>query len=363
MEKQKVRIGFVGAGFMGQMAHLRNYVALPDCEVVALAEMRPRTGREVATRYGIPRLYANHAEMLAKEKLDGVVCAQPFDVHAALLPEIYGRVKNLFTEKPLAIGVEAGARLAAEALQTGTVHMVGYHKRSDPATIYARHLIEQWKTSGEMGELRYVRITIPPGDWIGGGDFGHINMAEPMPPVVREPPLTDLPGADAEKSVWQWEGPAGEYVRFINYYIHQVNYMRHMLDEPYRLVFADTRGVLLAVESASGITGTIEMAPYRTTIDWQENILVAFEKGYIRIHLPAPLVSNRAGVVEVLRDPGHGVTPETIVPILPCVHAMRQQAAIFLKVCRGEIKPPCDAAEAVEDLKIARDYIRLWKGI
>lgn len=363
MGKQKVRIGFIGAGFMGQMAHLRNYLALPDCEVAALAEIRPRTGRLVAARHGIPRLYADHAEMLAKEELDGVVCAQPFDVHAALLPEIHGKVKHLFTEKPLAVGVEAGARLAAAAARAGTVHMVGYHKRSDPATVHARRMIEDWKASGEMGRLRYVRITMPSGDWIAGGDFGHIGVAEPVPAVAREPPPADLPGADAGKSIWQWQDAAGDYIRFINYYIHQVNYMRHMLGEPYKVAFADRDGVLLAVESASGVTGTIEMTPYRTTLDWQETVLVAFEKGYIRIRLPAPLAANRAGTVEVLRDPGNGVTPETVVPTLPWVHAMRQQAMNFIKVCRGEMSPPCDAAEAVEDLKIAREYIRLWKGV
>ena len=41
---------------------------------------------------------------------------------------------------------------------------------------------------------------------------------------------------------------------------------------------------------------------------------------------------------------------------------MRQQAINFVKVCQGQVKPPCDAAEAVEDLKIARDYIRMYEG-
>jgi hypothetical protein len=47
-----------------------------------------------------------------------------------------------------------------------------------------------------------------------------------------------------------------------------------------------------------------------------------------------------------------------------CIHPPNPTfAAInFVKVCRGEMAPPCAAAEAVEDLKIARDYIRMWKG-
>jgi len=41
---------------------------------------------------------------------------------------------------------------------------------------------------------------------------------------------------------------------------------------------------------------------------------------------------------------------------------MRQQAMNFVRAIRGEIKPPCEAHEAMEDLKVAREYIRLLKG-
>ena len=60
----KVRIGFVGVGAMGQMAHLRNYVDLDDCEVVAIAELRAETARLVARRYGIEKVYPSHGAML-----------------------------------------------------------------------------------------------------------------------------------------------------------------------------------------------------------------------------------------------------------------------------------------------------------
>jgi predicted dehydrogenase len=362
---KKVRIGFVGVGGMGQRAHLRNYLTLPDCEVVAIAEIREQTGQLVAKRMGVPKVYASHKEMLAAEKLDGVVASQQFDTHATLLPELYGRVKHVFTEKPLAVGVQAGEMLAGLAASTGTIHMVGYHKRSDPATIYAMDVINGWKKSGEMGKLKYVRILMPAGDWIASGLIGVLNAGDKAgQTVAREAAaMTDLPGAENGVVAWKWQGIAGEYVKFVNYYIHQVNYMRHMLGEPYNVVFADKSGVLLAVESQSGVTGTIEMTPYRTTVDWEESILICFEKGYVKIELPAPVAINRPGRVEVFADPGNGVVPLRTTPSLPWVHAMRQQAMNFVKVCRGEMAPPCTAAEAVEDLKVARAYIRLFKGV
>src|SRR5207244_7374742 len=95
----KLRIGFVGAGRMGQLAHIRSYALLhEECELVALAEPRPRTAELVAARYGIGRVYRDHRELLESEQLDGVVAPQKFTHHAALLPELYPHVRHLFTE-------------------------------------------------------------------------------------------------------------------------------------------------------------------------------------------------------------------------------------------------------------------------
>ncbi len=345
---EKVRIGFVGVGGMGQMAHLRNYVTLDDCEVVALAELRPKTAQLVARRYGVENVYGDCREMLDAHELDGVVACQQFATHFALLPELYPRTKHLFTEKPLAVSVEAGEKLARAAADAGCVHMVGYNKRSDPAVIAAKEIIDAWRASGEMGRLKYVRIAMPPGDWISGGFTGLLDGGDDRPALDREPPCDDM-----DKDTYE------RYVRFVNYYIHQVNLMRHLLGEPYKVAYADPSGVLLAVESESGVAGAIEMAAYRTTVAWEESALVAFERGYVRIDIPAPLATNRAGTVEIYRDPGDGATPERVSPTLPWIHAMRNQAVNFVKVCRGEMDPPCDAVEAVEDLKVARDYIRM----
>ena len=346
-----IKLGFIGVGNMGQAAHLRNYASLPECEVVALAELREQTGQRVAERYGVPRVYRDHRDMLASEKLDGIVCIQPFTRHGQLLPEVLRAGVPLLTEKPLAASVETGERIVRAARDAGTWHMLGYHKRSDPATMAAKAEIDRLKQTGELGALRYVRITMPPGDWIAGGFNDLINAGDVMPSLPDDLPPSDM-GAEAFK----------DYVRFVNYYIHQVNLMRHLLGEPYRVVFVDKRDVLLVGESTSGVTCTIEMAPYHTTVDWHENALVAFERGFVKLDLPAPLVLNRAGRVEFFRDPGNGAQPQRFVPDLPPVHAMRQQAIHFVRAIKGEMPPMCASAEALEDLRVARECLRLKRG-
>ncbi|MDF1512638.1 MAG: Gfo/Idh/MocA family oxidoreductase [Anaerolineae bacterium] len=352
MRNDIVKIGFVGVGSMGQCAHLKNYVSLDDCEVVALAEIRENLGKKVATRYNVPHVYPSHSEMLANEKLDGIVASQPFNRHGVLVKDLVKAGIPVFTEKPLAASVAVGEEIVKAVKASGTWHMVGYHKRSDPATRAAKKEIDRLKSTAELGKMTYVRILMPAGDWIAGGFNDLIRDNAPYPSLENDPPAPDMD-----------EGTQAKYISFVNYYIHQVNLMRYMLGEAYQVTYADPSGVLFIGQSSSGVACTIEMSPYQTSIDWQESVLVSFEHGYITLELPAPLANNRPGQASFFRDPGDGKTPEIVTPQLPWVHAMRQQAMNFIAAIKGTERPPCEAEEALADLKIAREYIRLWTGM
>ena len=104
---------------MGQLAHIRNYAALPMCDLVALAEPREATAAVVAERYGIMNVYRDVGEMLDHEELDGVVATLMFNGHKDVLPSIYGHVPNVFTEKPLADSSASGRELATAAKDSG----------------------------------------------------------------------------------------------------------------------------------------------------------------------------------------------------------------------------------------------------
>jgi predicted dehydrogenase len=344
-----VKLGFVGVGFMGQCAHLRNYAALDGCDVVAIAEMREGLAQEVAVRYGVPRVYRSHREMLENEHLDGIVASQQYCNHGSLIPELYQAGVPVFTEKPLACSVEMGEKLVAALERSKARHFVGYHKRSDPAVLHACREMRRLRRSSELGDFRYIRILMPAGDWIAGGDDCLIKSDEPKPAGMTADPLPAHMDA----------GTAKEFDVFVNFYIHQVNLMRHLLGEDFRIAYADPTGVLLAVKSESGLPGTIEMTPYKATVDWPEEVFIAFERGFIKLDLPAPLAVNRSGRVTLFRDPGEGVEPSTSIPRLPWTHAMQQQAVHFLAAIRGEDTPLCEAREALRDLRSAEEYIGL----
>ncbi len=340
---------------MGQAAHLRNYVSLAsECEVVALAELRRGLREAAARHYGIARSYETAEQLLASEEVDALVASQPFTRHGILLPELAKAKVPLFSEKPLAASVDVGGRIVKSLEENGTWLMLGYNKRSDPATEYAKKEIEALQRSGELGSLRYIRIVMPPGDWIAGG-FNDLVEGTSNRDGIANLEMDPAP-ADMDQATYR------EYETFVNYYIHQVNLLRFLLGESYRVSYADPAKVVLVAHSASGIPCTIEMEPYTTTLDWQETALVAFNKGYVKLSLPAPLACNRPGQVEILMDSNAGEPPRVIRPQMPWTHSMRNQALNFIKAVRGEAPAPCLAPEALEDLKVAREYIRLLKG-
>ena len=348
-----VRLGFVGVGSMGQVAHLRNYALRDDCRVMALAELRPHLAELVAQRYGVPRVYRDHRELLQGERqnLDALICIQPFTHHGSILPEVLAAGLPVLTEKPMAGSVEVGEQLLTHAQAAGGPWYVAYHKRSDPAVLWARHQIGIWKNSGQVGGMRYIRIVMPPGDWVASGFAALIRSDEACPASPADP-------APSGMSLEHFKA----FTEFVNFYIHQVNLLRHLLDEPYTVSWVDPAGVLFVGHSRSGVTGVIEMAAYRTSRAWQETALVCFEKGWIRLELPAPLSINHPGRVVVYQDSAGGSEPQQIEPQLPWVDAMQQQAAHFIQAVRGETTPLATAAEALEDLKIARQWLELRSG-
>ena len=340
----KVKLGFIGVGHMGQLAHLYQYVNLrEDCEIVTLCDVKINQAKTLADRFNIPKVTADYRELLADPEIEAVVCIQYFENHVVLVPEVLKAGKHVMTEKPLCVFPENGDMLVKAAKDAGKIHMVGNHKRSDPATEYAMGVINKWKQTGEMGKMTYIRLSMPPGNWRKDCDQPFMTNETPghVPPEPRPEGMDDV---TRNKAVW-----------FVNYYIHQVNLMRFLLGEDYTLTCADK--YFFSAKSESGVNCVLELEPFNTSVDWQEHAVVCFEKGWVRIDLPAPLAMQLAGNVTIYQDKGwdSGYT----MPVMPNVCAMRNQAKNFILAVKGEKAPPCVSSEAVKDLRIARDYINM----
>ena len=70
---KKIKIGWIGSGFVGQVAHLNLYEDIGNAEIVSLSELRQSLGKKVTKKNFIPNFYKDYKDMLKNEVLDGVV--------------------------------------------------------------------------------------------------------------------------------------------------------------------------------------------------------------------------------------------------------------------------------------------------
>lgn len=77
---EPLRLGYVGCGFMAQKVHLPNLTNIPECQVVAMTELRPKLGALVRERYHIPVLYSDHLELAADREIEAAGVSAAFGV-------------------------------------------------------------------------------------------------------------------------------------------------------------------------------------------------------------------------------------------------------------------------------------------
>jgi predicted dehydrogenase len=124
-----VRIAFIGAGVMGRH-HLSVAERNPDIEIAGVAEFSPETREKLAAR-GIAT-FADHKEMLATVKPDGVVISTPNAYHAPAAIDCIEAGAVPLIEKPVADTLKAGLRLRQALAGTDLPALVGHHRRHNP---------------------------------------------------------------------------------------------------------------------------------------------------------------------------------------------------------------------------------------
>jgi len=343
----RVKIGFVGCGRMGQLAHIANYATLADAELVALADLRQETAKAVAKRYDIPKVYKTHKELLDDADIDAVVAIMGFALHHAVIPDILERGKHCITEKPIAVNAATAQRLDELAKEKGIVYQIAYMKRCDPASMRMKEMIQEWKASEAYGPLKYLRVSMPPGDWTFQIE-NPINLGD-------KPEGADL--VPESPPDWMDEKTGQEYTKFINYYIHQVNLIRYLLGEDYQIEYADPKDVLIVARSDSGVTIALEMDAYRVGNEWHEFYTACFEKGKLALSSTAPLARQQSGNLRVYRNEAD--MPVYEKPVFPAKWCMLEQARMFVEAVQGRMPCISPAADAVKDLAFGESYIRL----
>lgn len=172
-----VRLGFIGVGDRGGRQLLDwDFLPLPGVRVVAVADpfqsRREHWAAYVTERYGAGepcRAYRDFRDMLASEKLHGVVVATHDGWHVPAAAAALRAGLDAYVEKPLGITIEQDLRLRELAHERGAVFQYGTQQRS---LAHCRHGCELVR-NGRVGRIERIEVIAPQG--YGGGS------TEPIP--------------------------------------------------------------------------------------------------------------------------------------------------------------------------------------
>ncbi len=289
----KIRIGYVGCGFMAQKVHLPNLLATPDCELVALAEVRRELGRKVQARLGIPKLYTDHQALLADPDIQAIGVSAAFMVQGEIARDALLAGKDVFMEKPMAVSLAQADAILDAARRSGRRLMVGYMKRYDAGNELVKAQVAAFRASGELGPITYVRNHGFCGDWTAGLDTPMDTTQEPMPEVPARGP--------------DWLPPEflKQYLGYLQQYTHNINLLRWFLDAgdqvKVRAVDLDDDGYTgVVILDLNGVRAVIESGSI-SHFRWDEHTQIYFRHGWIHTWAPPLLLRQTPAEVEIYR--------------------------------------------------------------
>ena len=152
-----IRIGLVGAGFMGK-THLWSVRNLPffyrtaelgfTAEVAAVCASTPARGEVFAREYGIPRVMTAE-EMITDPAIDVIDVCTPNPLHYGVAKAAILAGKSVLCEKPLTVTAAEADELARLAEEHGTVCGTVFNNRFLAPVMRARQLIDE----GKLGRI------------------------------------------------------------------------------------------------------------------------------------------------------------------------------------------------------------------
>ncbi len=159
-----IRVGIVGAGFMGSV-HAASWAGCADAEVTAVTSGGSSTPDELARQHGATACPTLDDLLGLVDVVD--VCT-PTDSHHDIVLAAAAAGRAVVCEKPLARTAEQGEKMVAFCRDAGVPLLVGHVVRFFPEYASAKNAIDNGDV-GDPGVVRLTRATFQPsraaGNW------------------------------------------------------------------------------------------------------------------------------------------------------------------------------------------------------
>ena len=180
----RITLGFIGVGFMGQIHHLSRFLQYPEAQTLAVCDVdrwrrehaqavadAAYTAQRGSASYRACAAYNDLRELLARPDIDAVLIATGDRWHAAATVMAAAAGKDVYVEKPLALTIGEGRAMVEAVRRYGRVCQVGLQQRSAAEFRLACQLVRD----GAVGKLQMIYVISP-------GVSGDADLpADPLP--------------------------------------------------------------------------------------------------------------------------------------------------------------------------------------
>ena len=155
-QKDIIRWGIIGVGDVTEVKSGPAFYKLDHSELVAVMRRNAEKAADYAQRHGIKKWYSNASELINDPEVDAVYIATPPDSHANYAIEAMNAGKPVYVEKPMARHYSECLEMLKVSEQTGVPLWVAYYRRTLPAYLKAKELVE----TGAIGKPLMVNIKL-----------------------------------------------------------------------------------------------------------------------------------------------------------------------------------------------------------
>jgi len=149
-----IRLGIVGYGYWGPNI-VRNFVAQPDCQVVAVCDKNQVALARVSSRHPGIRTVIDADEIIGSSEIDAVAIITPVSSHYPLAKKALENGKHVFIEKPFTATSAQAEELIEIAERKNLQIMVDHTFLFTGAVRKMKQLIDE----GALGPLYYYDST------------------------------------------------------------------------------------------------------------------------------------------------------------------------------------------------------------
>ncbi|HHU61201.1 MAG TPA: Gfo/Idh/MocA family oxidoreductase [Natronincola sp.] len=152
----KIKISLIGAGNIGQNAHIPAYLKQGDVQLLSVYDSDEERSREVAGRFGFGHVAKSIDELVAMDELDAVSVCTWNSGHLEAVIKAAEAGKHILCEKPMAMNVKEAEKMAEVIRHNNVIFMMGFMNRFRVESKIIKEMVER----GELGEIYYAKTGI-----------------------------------------------------------------------------------------------------------------------------------------------------------------------------------------------------------